>query len=129
MGLEAAVRALGRYDVMRHRSAPNVWAMCDTTKGHIADAASAQRQQNVAVFHLVGFHRLQLEIGLPASRQLTRRVADYIKRAVGPAGAVSVQQAGTYVVLLPGDREEANAQRTTWCAGSKPLTSRSPDAA
>src|SRR5207248_8940874 len=60
-GLEATARALGQYDIMRGRRSPYMWEMCDTTKGHIEDAANAQRQQNVAVFHIAGFHRLQLE--------------------------------------------------------------------
>ena len=81
--------------------------MCDTTKQHIQDAADAQRQHNVAVFHIVNFHRLELEIGLHASRQLARRVADRIQQALGPAAKVSAQGAGTIVALLPGDREAA----------------------
>ncbi len=106
VGLEATARALGRYDIVRRRS-PHVWEMCDTTKGQISEVANAQRQHNVAVFHLVNFHRLQLEIGPHASRQLTRRMAGYIEQALGPAAAVSILPAGTFVVLLPGEREEA----------------------
>jgi GGDEF domain-containing protein len=107
VGLEAAARALGRYDVRRRHSNPYVWEMCDTTKQRIEDGANAQRQHNVTVFHIVNFHRLQLEIGLHASRQLTRRVAERIKQALGPTAAVTTQQAGTVVALLPGDREAA----------------------
>jgi biofilm PGA synthesis N-glycosyltransferase PgaC len=112
VGLEATARALGRYDIMRRRSAPYVWEICDTTKQHIQDAADAQRQHNVTVFHIVNFHRLQLEVGLHASRQITRRVADRIKQALGPTATVSTQQAGTVVALLPGDREAA--ERAAW---------------
>jgi GGDEF domain-containing protein len=107
VGLEASARALGRYDIIRGRRSQHVWEMCGTTKQHIEDAANAQRQHNVTVFHIVNFHRLQAEIGLHASRQLTRRVAERIKRALGPTATVSTQQAGTVVALLPGDREAA----------------------
>jgi GGDEF domain-containing protein len=61
----------------------------------------------VAVFHIVNFHRQQLEVGLHASGQLTRRVADQIKRALGATAIVSIRQSGTIVALLPGDREAA----------------------
>ena len=106
VGLEATARALGQYDVVRRRS-QHVWEISDTTKRHIADGANAQSQHNVAVFHIVNFHHQQLEVGLHASRQLTRRVADHIKRALGSKAIVSVQQSGTIIALLPGDREAA----------------------
>src|SRR5215218_2936643 len=48
VGLEAAARALGRYDVARRRP-QHVWEMCPTTKLHVAEG-SAQSQQNVLVF-------------------------------------------------------------------------------
>ncbi len=107
VGLEVTARTLGRYDMVRRRRAPYVWDMCGTTKAQIADAANATRQHNVAVFQLVNFHRLQLEMGLHASRQLTRRMASHIEQALAPATAISVQNAGTFVVLLPGDRADA----------------------
>jgi biofilm PGA synthesis N-glycosyltransferase PgaC len=106
IGLEATARVLGRYDVLRRHGSP-LWEMCDTTKSHIAEAANAQSQHNVAVFHIVNFHRLQLEIGVRASRQLTKRLVDHLKQALGPKATVCVQLAGTFVVLLPGDREGA----------------------
>jgi len=107
VGLEATARALGRYDIIRGHRSHHVWEMCDTTKQHIGDAAGAHRQHNVAVFHIVNFHRLELEIGSHASRQLARRVADRIQQALGPAVTVSGQEAGTAVALLPGDRVAA----------------------
>jgi biofilm PGA synthesis N-glycosyltransferase PgaC len=107
VGLEATARALGRYDIVRGRRTHHVWEMCDTTKQHIGDAANARRQHNVAVFHIVNFHRLELEMGAHASRQLARRVADRIQQALGPAVRVSAQEAGTAVALLPGDRVTA----------------------
>lgn len=105
VGLEATARALGRYDVARGRRSHHVWEMCNTTKQHIDDMADALR--NVVVFRIVNFHRLELEIGMHASRQLARRVADRIQQALGSAAAVSAQEAGTAVVLLPGDRAAA----------------------
>jgi hypothetical protein len=112
VGLEATARALGLYDIVRGRRSHHVWEMCDTTKQPIRDAADAQRQHNVAVFHIVNFHRLELEIGLHASRQLARRVADRIQQSLGPAATVSVQKAGTVVAVLPGDR--GSAERAAW---------------
>lgn len=106
IGLEATARALGAYDVLRRRSS-GVWEISGTTKDHIVDGMSAQVQHNVAVFHIVDFHRHQLEIGPHAARQLTRRAADHIRRALGPAAIVAIQQSGTVIALLPGDREAA----------------------
>ena len=107
VGLEAAARALGRYDAARGRRSYQVWDMCDTTKPRIPDVAGAQGQHNVAVFHIVNLHRLELEVGQHACRQLARRVADRMQQALGPAADVSPQRAGTIVALLPGDREAA----------------------
>lgn len=107
VGLEATARALGRYDVARGHRSHAVWEMCGTTKQHIDDAASAQRQHIVAVFHIVDFKSLELEIGVHPSRQLSRRVTDRIQQALGPAVPVSAQGAGTTVALLPGDRTAA----------------------
>jgi glycosyltransferase involved in cell wall biosynthesis/GGDEF domain-containing protein len=104
VGLEATARALGRYDVIRGRRSPYAWDICDTTKRQIEDAANTQRQHNVAVFHIVDFHRLEIDVGFNASRQLARRVADRIQQALGPTATVSAQRAGTVVALLPGDR-------------------------
>jgi hypothetical protein len=106
VGLEATARALGQYDSMRRRS-PFVWQICDTTKQHIAEGANAHSQHNVAVFHIINFHRHQLEIGLHASRQLTRRVADEIRRSLGSVALITIQQSGTFIALLPGDGEAA----------------------
>jgi len=106
VGLEAAGRVLGHYDVLRRRP-QHVWDVSATTKSHIADGANAEGQQNVAVFHIVDFHRRQLEVGVHSSRQLTRRVADQIKQTLGARAIVSIHQSGTIVALLPGDREAA----------------------
>ncbi|HEX5303352.1 MAG TPA: glycosyltransferase [Streptosporangiaceae bacterium] len=107
VGLEAAARALGFYDIVRGHRSHHVWEMCDTTKKQIQDAAAAQHQHNVAVFRIVDFRRLEIEIGHHASRQLARRVADRMQQALGPVAAVSPQRAGTIVALLPGDRDAA----------------------
>jgi glycosyltransferase involved in cell wall biosynthesis len=106
VGLEATARALGHYDVVRRRP-QHVWEISGTTKSHIADGANADGQQTVAVFHIVDFHRRQLEVGVHSSRQLTRRVADQIKRGLGSKAIVSIQQGGTIVAVLLGDRTEA----------------------
>lgn len=107
VGLEATARALGRYDVVRGHRSHTMWEMCETTKQHIDDAASAQRQHIVAVFHIMNFKSLELEIGQHSSRQLARRVTDRIQQALGSAVMVSAQGAGTTVALLPGDRAAA----------------------
>jgi poly-beta-1,6-N-acetyl-D-glucosamine synthase len=108
VGLEGTARALGAYDVMRRRSA-HVWEISATTKDHIADGARIQTQHNVAVFHIINFHRQQAEMGPHASRQLTRRVADLIKEALGSTAVITIQQGGTIIALLPGDRDAAEA--------------------
>jgi len=106
VGLEATARGLGAYDVIRHRSA-HVWDISATTKDHVADGARAQTQHNVAVFHIIDFHRRQAEIGPQASRRLTRQVADHIRQAMGSTAVITIQQGGTIIALLPGDRETA----------------------
>jgi biofilm PGA synthesis N-glycosyltransferase PgaC len=105
VGLEATARALGRYDAARRRP-QHVWEMCPTTKLHVAEG-SAQSQQNVLVFHIANFHRQQLQLGGHASRQLTQRVCDHVKRAVGSKATVSIGGSGTIVALVEGDRDEA----------------------
>jgi poly-beta-1,6-N-acetyl-D-glucosamine synthase len=106
VGLEATARALGHYDAVR-RESTHVWEISTTTKNQISEGANAHSQQTVVVFHIVNFHRLQLELGLHASRQLTRRAAVRIRRALGPEGLVCIRQHGTIVALLPSERAEA----------------------
>jgi len=105
VGLEATARALGRYDAARRRP-QHVWEMCPTTKLHVSEG-SAESQQNVLVFHIAGFHRQQLQLGGHASRQLTQRVCDRIKRSVGSKATVTIGRSGTIVALVEGDRDEA----------------------
>jgi poly-beta-1,6-N-acetyl-D-glucosamine synthase len=109
VALEATARGLGHYDVMRQRP-QHVWEMCATTKEHVVDGATEQAQQNVLVFHIVDFNRYQLELGVQVTRQLTHRVRDHIKRAVGSKAIVSIRRSGTIVALVDGEREAA--QRT-----------------
>jgi biofilm PGA synthesis N-glycosyltransferase PgaC len=106
VGLEATARGLGHYDVARRRP-QHVWEMCATTKEHVAEGANGLGQQNVLVFHIVDFNRHQLELGVQATRQLTHRVRDQIKRTVGGAAIVSIRRSGTIVALVDGDREAA----------------------
>jgi biofilm PGA synthesis N-glycosyltransferase PgaC len=106
VALELTARGLGHYDVVRRRP-QHVWEMCATTKRHIADGANSQGRHNVLVFHIVNFHRQQLELGVRASRQLTQRISDRIKRALGPKATVSIQRGGTIVAFLHGDRDAA----------------------
>ena len=108
VGLEATARGLGHYDVKRHRS-QHVWEMCATTKLHVAEDANGVGQQNVLVFHITDFARVQQELGVQATRHLTHRVRDQIKRAVGGTAIVSIRRSGTLVALVDGDR--ANAER------------------
>jgi poly-beta-1,6-N-acetyl-D-glucosamine synthase len=106
IALEFIARALGHYDVMRRRQ-QHVWEISATTKRDIAAGAEGQGQQNVLVFHIADFQHRQLELGAHASRLLTRRVTDQIKRALGSKAIVSIQRSGTIVAVLPGDREAA----------------------
>jgi hypothetical protein len=106
VGLEAAARGLGHYDVARGRQ-QHVWEMCATTKDHIAEGANGHGQQNVLVFHVVDFDRQQLEHGVQAARQMTQRVRDHIKRSVAGTAIVSIRRSGTLVALVDGDREQA----------------------
>lgn len=110
VGLEAVSRVLGRYDVTHRRRSHAVWEMSTTTKHHIHTRAGTQTQYNVAVFHIVNFQRLELQLGSHASRTLARRVADRIQQALGGV-TVSVQEGGTAVAVLPGDR--GTAERAT----------------
>jgi hypothetical protein len=106
VGLEAAARGLGHYDFVRRRP-QHVWEISATTKHHITEGANAQSHQNVLVFHIVDFHRQQLELGVHPARQLVQRVAQRIRRGLGREAIVSVQKRGTIVALVPGEREAA----------------------
>jgi poly-beta-1,6-N-acetyl-D-glucosamine synthase len=106
VGLEATARWLGHYDVVRRRP-QHVWEMCATTKHHVAEGTNGQGEQNVLVFHIVDFNRQQLELGIQASRHLTQRVRDHIRRTVGSNAIVSIRRSGTIVALVEGDRESA----------------------
>jgi poly-beta-1,6-N-acetyl-D-glucosamine synthase len=106
VGLEVTARALGRYDVFRGRS-QHVWEISGTTKRFITEGAREHGQQNVLVFHISDFHRMQLELGVAVGRQLTRRAAERIRHVLGPEAAVAVKQSGTIVALLAGDRKRA----------------------
>ncbi len=106
VGLEAVGRALGTWDYAQRRP-HHVWQMAATTKSHIADAASAPAGQSVLVFHIVGFHQQALELGARASQLLVQQVAAQMRQALGPGSAVSTEQRGTIIALLPLEREEA----------------------
>jgi poly-beta-1,6-N-acetyl-D-glucosamine synthase len=106
VALEAVARALGVWDVVTRRPT-HVWQVSDTTKQDIADGANAGSRHNVAVFHIVDFHRKQLEVGLRASRQLTRDAAERVRVVLGPGALITNQESGTIIALLAGDREEA----------------------
>jgi hypothetical protein len=59
------------------------------------------------VLHLVNFSQHELDIGTHAGRQLARRVADEVSRALGSQARVTVQQGGTIIAMLPGARDDA----------------------
>ncbi len=104
--LEATARALGYYDFLRRRP-HHIWATVTTTKGDIAEGPDAKGEQNVLVFHLVDFAEDRLALGTLATRSLLRRVAQYIAARLGPSATVSEQTNGTIIVMLLGDRTEA----------------------
>jgi biofilm PGA synthesis N-glycosyltransferase PgaC len=106
VGLEVAARALGHYDASRGRS-PHVWEISPTTKRFIAEGTSGHDQQSVLVFHITDYHRLQLELGGHAARQLTKRAAERIAHVLGPHTTVAVKQSGTIVAVVPSAREDA----------------------
>ena len=106
--LEGCARALGTYDVIRRRQG-HMWEISPSTKQHVSADAHADHPHNVAVFHIVDFHRQRLEVGAHASRQLTRRVADHVRQDFGSAAIVSIiQQTGTVIATLPGNRADAD---------------------
>jgi glycosyltransferase involved in cell wall biosynthesis len=106
IGLECLARVLGRWDALRRRPL-HVWEISTTTKREVAAGAAGAGHQNVAVFNILDFHREQLELGVRAVRQLTRKVADHLRQAVGPDAMVSVQESGTFFLMLSGERDEA----------------------
>jgi poly-beta-1,6-N-acetyl-D-glucosamine synthase len=106
VGLEAVARALGHYDFVRRRS-HQTWEVSTTTKGQLAEGASARGLQNVLVFHIADFNRRQLELGAYAARQLRHRAEHHIKRALGAKAVVSVQRSGTIMALVPGEHQAA----------------------
>jgi poly-beta-1,6-N-acetyl-D-glucosamine synthase len=106
IGLEAAARALGRYDALRHRP-HTVWQTVSTTKRHIAGDRDSYIHQSVLVFNIVNFHRLRLELGQYSSHQLTRKLAQRIQHSLETTAAVTPQKNGTIVATVSVDRDEA----------------------
>ena len=106
IALECFARVLGRWDALRRRS-HQVWEISTTTKRGIAAGATGTGQQNVVVFNILDFHREQLELGVRGVRQLTRRLAEHLKEGVGPDALVSMQECGTFFLMLPGEPDEA----------------------
>lgn len=111
ISLEACARGLGHYDHLRRRS-HQVWETALTTKQRIS-SSDGRGQQSVLVFNIVNLHRLRLELGVRATRRLIEKITQHITQTLGPGAAVSAQQLGTLVVLLPAEREDAElyAQR------------------
>jgi hypothetical protein len=103
--LEATARALGYYDFLRHRP-HHIWTAVATTKGDIG-GPGAGAAQNVLVFHVVDFAEDRLALGALAARTLLRRAAQEIGARLGPRATVSEQANGTIIVMLPGDRADA----------------------
>jgi biofilm PGA synthesis N-glycosyltransferase PgaC len=106
VALEAIARVLGYYDVIR-RQPHHVWKTATTTKRHVAEGAGARLEENVLVFHIVDFPRLQLELGVRVSRQIARAVFRHIQEALGSSATVSAQQNGTIVAIVYGERKKA----------------------
>jgi biofilm PGA synthesis N-glycosyltransferase PgaC len=106
IGLEALARGLGHLDRLRHRDHA-VWRPVITTKAHIVEGANGQGPTSVIVFHIVNYHRHQLESGIHAARLLTQRVLSHVQDALGNGATVSAQKSGTIIALVFVEREEA----------------------
>jgi biofilm PGA synthesis N-glycosyltransferase PgaC len=121
--LEGTARALGYYDFIR-RQPHHVWEAVATTKCHIAAAARTDEQENVVVFHIVDYHRQQLELGVRASRQLAQQVLRHVHGVLGPHAIVSAQQEATIIAIHHGDRSavERAASSLIEEMASNPLT-------
>jgi hypothetical protein len=86
-----------------------MWEVSASTKLLVSKDANAEGPHNVAVFHIVDFHRQRLELGAYASRQLTRQVAEHVRQDFGSAAFVSlIEPTGTVVATLPGNRAEVD---------------------
>lgn len=106
IGLEALARALGYLDAAGRRQ-HSVWRPAVSTKARIAEGAIGQGPTSVLVFHIVNFHRQQLEVGVRASRLLTQRVLQCVRQTLGAEATVSAEKSGTVIALLFAEREEA----------------------
>lgn len=106
IGLEALARALGYLDAAG-RQKHSVWRPAISTKARIVEGAIGQGPTSVLVFHIVNFHRQQLEVGVRASRLLTQRVLQCVRQTLGAEATVSAQKSGTVIALLFAEREEA----------------------
>jgi hypothetical protein len=108
IGLETLARVLGHYDRMRRQS-HQVWDAVLTTKHHVAEGASEPGRQNVLVFHIIDFHRRQLEIGAHAYRQLTNQLLRHLQEGLGAGAVVALQRNGIIVALIPGESKRVHA--------------------
>jgi biofilm PGA synthesis N-glycosyltransferase PgaC len=106
VGLEALARWLGTYDHLRHRP-QHRWQIATTTKAQIAAVASAQSHQSVLVFHIIGFHQFELELGVRGAQLLENHLAQQIRRLLDPIATIDPARNGTIIALLPVDRDEA----------------------
>ncbi len=118
VGLEAVARALGHCDAMRGGS-QHVWAISATTKRGIADRANAHDRQTVAVFHIIDFHRHELELGLQAGRQLARLVVEHVRAEVGPEALVSLQRGALSSPSCPVAATRPSRRSATSCGLSR----------
>lgn len=130
VSLEATARALGYYDFLRHRP-HHIWTAVGTTKRDIDHDESTTSMQNVLVFQLVDFAEHRLALGAHAARTALERAARLIRAQLGSRATVTAQENGTIIVLLSGER--ADAERTarellgTLASGSRTDLHRSPE--
>ncbi len=106
MGLEGTARLLGAYDFVLRRQ-HHLWQIAATTKNQIVEVANATTWQSVLVFHVVGFHQHEIELGGRGIQNLLQQVTLRMRRRLGVDGSIAQERSGTIIVQAQLDRDAA----------------------
>lgn len=106
IGLEAWARMLGTYDHWRRRP-QYLWQMAMTTKSQISPDLQASVFQSVLVFHIMGYHDFELELGSRGAQMLMSELTLQIRRTLGADAAVKAERNGTIIALVPMEKSAA----------------------
>lgn len=121
IGLEAWARMLGTYDHMRRRP-QYLWQMAVTTKSQITETLSVGHQ-SVLVFHVMGYHEIELELGSRRAQMLINELVMQMRRTLGADASVNPERNGTIIAQVPVEKSaaEETASRLVESVNTTPI--------